>query len=172
MSKIRKYDKLRKDVLKFCISKAKTGPQLGGVFHDGDNKVAVSTNGYILAVIPSMYDVLLADKIIGEYQTLSGEFPKWSGVVPSKFDTEVTVFVDSKFIVKSKRTPTPVFIYPDGSLSFDEKEGRKIKINSEFLKPLANGSFKFSCNFDAPLSPIKVNLNDDTNDYMVIMPTR
>lgn len=81
-------------------------PALNGVFHDGENKMAVATNAHMLVADADYYD---ESKVSGEFRSfgrcmpidkygkhIEGRFPNWKAVIPPQTDEWVLHHIDLK----------------------------------------------------------------------------
>lgn len=165
--------KLINDCLKFSISKDETRLQLNGIYYDPKLEQAVSTNGYVMTYSKHKYIPEFADKIVDfkDMSIISGEFLKYSSVIPVKFKESEIASIPKTLIVKQKR-PTVKAFYVKGKgfiLSEIALDSYEFAINPEFLKPLVGHHLEFEWNND--LAPIRVTIQEN-DTYYIIMPMK
>ena len=167
--------KLCLDALNFSICKDETRKNLVyGVHHNEEMQAAISTTGHTMAVCSLFYEENLKGMTIDTkyHRLVRGEFPRANMFrLPTKDVETREVYFEKKFYVKSK-LPTPLFLYSDGSLSFEYLSHKTLarKFDSNFIKPLVGHKLEvvFSEN---KVSAFYVKLKGESN-YFVVMPLK
>lgn len=178
-----KYDQILKyqlACLNASVSKDETRRNICGlVHHNSELKKLVSTDGHVMTLLGSMYDERLKGLSIDvkEFRVIDREFPRVNMFDISesldKFES-VEVTFSKQYGVKSKSL-VRVFIKHDGTLTFDQPSDYVCAVDSKFLIPLKDGTFKcyFKKGEDSKLSAFYVCLNPSKSiDWYVVMPVK
>ena len=175
---LKRAERLRTDLLNFCISKDETRLHLTGVVHHGQVESLVSCDGYKAAILPSRYNDSIKDIIIEPktYRVIEREYPKLGNLVPdiSTLETSEFYIKTNHYIKEAKGKPTHAYFHVNdkGSyVSLEESEGHKFVINASFLKYLVGKSWHIA--YGKGLSPILVSLDGDSfTDQFLMMPLK
>lgn len=150
-----------------------------GVYHDGETKSAISTDGYVLTSSTLFFSEKLAGLIIDPKtcSVISAEFPRVSQVIPSIYQ-ELEYTVEPRHFIKSVgKVPITIYFCKEGIIRLEEptnSDDLLFKLNSKYLKPIAIGR-KFKVRYTGrPLSPVVFDLTGkgDFSSFYLIMPRK
>ncbi len=163
--------------LKFCLSNDGTRAHLAGVFHSGEYKRAISTNGYVMTGSTSLFSGPVKDLIIN---------PETCGVIEREYLKVGALLNFDKEKMKRARVFIPktlptgkklkAHFYMDGTdmkIGLDPRKDLEFAIQAQFLKTLADDS-TYTVYYSDSLKPVYFDLTGDESfdELFVAMPVK
>jgi len=179
--KTKELEKIRTNLLNFCISKDETRPFLTGICHYSPLRALVSNNGHIGCILKSRYSEKLADKIIDAktYELIDREYPNVTTVIPNHSKLKKAEFIIDKIhYVKQVKDEKPTYIYfhddqkGNTSVNFEKKKNFVFAVNAYYLKYMSGNTWHVA--YQNKNLPLLIALSDDyfDGDTFLMMPIK